>query len=77
MKFLEFTYINHNGEQHTYKVIPLSVEFSDNKLNYPGARESWNLKAFVLERSGVLRNVIRTFCIMRLRNVTESYHETR
>lgn len=78
MNALQFTYINHRGDTHEYLVIPVSVEFTDNKLNYAHPYKlSWNLKAFVLERSGEPRNVIRTFSLIRIKNPREIPLETR
>ena len=73
MRALQFDYINHKGEHHTYKVLPIRTEFGSNKLQYQGTAhsESWNLIAFVIERSGEVKNNVRTFALMRMRNVQE------
>lgn len=73
MKALQFEYVNHKGENHTYKVIPITVGFTENKL-YPShsvGGTSWNLSCFVLDRDMKPRNGVRVFAILRMKNVGE------
>jgi hypothetical protein len=72
MNGLAFNYINHDGILHTYKVIPVGLEFGLCKCfpNEP-LKEAWILKCLVLERSGEKRNVMRSFAIVKLMDTTE------
>lgn len=69
---LEFEYVNHKGEKHTYKVIPIEMGWQRCKCfpNDP-ERHSWGIRALVLVRSGVVRNVVRSFAIAKMNNVRE------
>jgi len=78
MNALQFDYINHKGEDHSYKVIPISIAFEPYKL-YPDnlSSKAWVINALVLERSKIKRNVLRNFVVMRMRNIAEVSVETR
>jgi hypothetical protein len=73
----DFEYVNHRGDLHSYKTIPIGVEFGPCNC-FPGDlnRSAWILKCLVLERSGEKRNVIRSFAIIKLLKAEEKQIET-
>lgn len=75
MTALSFAYVNHNGIDYTYKVIPITMQFGNTKL-YSGSQDAWCLQALVLTRNGEVRNVIRTFSLVRMRQIQEVPIET-
>lgn len=69
---LMFTYINHKLEKHTYKVIPISIAWERSKLFPENAdHEAWTMRALVLERSGVKRQVMRSFAMVKMTDIQE------
>lgn len=75
MKALEFFYVNHKGETHKYKIIPVSISFGHTGL-YEGQHHAWIVKGLVLTRSNVVRNVMRTFALVKMSQVSEVPIET-
>lgn len=74
---IQFEYVNHRIQKHKYTVLPLSVYFGP-CMCFPDNpnKEAWVMKAFVLDRSGEARHVIRHFALVKLENVTEVPLET-
>jgi hypothetical protein len=72
MTALQFAYSNHRNENHVYKVLPIEVGWFRCKC-FPSdpEKESWGIRALCLERDGELRNVIRTFAVVKMIGVIE------
>lgn len=72
MNLLKFSYVNHNNQFHTYKVIPVDVRFDRCKC-FPGQPEkkAWIMECIVLERSGEERHVRRSFALVKMEDVEE------
>lgn len=69
---LQFVYVNHRGETHTYLVRPVNVEFGKCEvLSTSPDRETWMLRAMVITRDGEFRSGERSFVITDLRDIQE------
>lgn len=69
-----FDYVNHRGDDHRYL-----VRLDEDALEYsvygaepdPEGIKTWNLRVFVLERDGEVRENERVFMLSKIRNFVE------